>query len=167
MLKQILLFALFCVVANVGFTQEGAPETDATATKTTTDIEMPKGEEAMRVSNYYMNGKDMGPLVMKMEVCQKADTKNFVCTEPVEGKVKKGTRVTSIITFMAPAGSQYDDVMLKVLRDDEEKTSKTIKIGDSIRYRQVHSETAGKAGKYVVRVIYNSNELGSAAFDVE
>ena len=165
------IFATIAMFAAAG----AAPTTTTTKTKphtTSSSAGAPSADEALKVSNYYFDGKDSGPLLVKFIACLKVDevetskTKNE-CTTPVTGAVAKGSDVFGWTQWVVPVGASYDDVSLQFLLDGAVRETKDIPLTESLRLRTWRPATASKAGKWTIKLMRGGKEVSSVDFEVK
>lgn len=136
----------------------------------------PPAEEIKRVLEYQDNGKDRGPALLDVVLCNKVDqTKGsatqFTCIEPLAGNLKKATSITAWVQFFCPKDGKYEDVKLKWLLGSETYETQDITISGLARTRTWRAYTPKKPGKWTVKVLRGdgdaAKELGAATFTVE
>ena len=148
-----------------------APKTHHTAAPSS-PTGTPSADEAMRVSNYYFDGKDSGPLLVKFIACLKVDeadgskTKNE-CSQPVTGPVAKGADVYGWTQWVVPVGASYDDVTMQFFLDGSVRETKDIPLTESLRMRTWRASSASKAGKWTIKIQRGGKDVGTVDFDVK
>ncbi len=132
----------------------------------------PPADEIKRVLDYYYNGKDRGPALVELKACLKVDgtrgspTANE-CTEEVKGPVKVNTLIHGWTSWYVPKGASYDDVRLKFLAGDEVWATQPINLDGEGRTRTWRSIQMKQKGKWTIKVMRGSTELGSVTVTVE
>src|SRR6478672_4695880 len=91
-------------------------------TATTPPPPQPAPQEIKKVVDYYMNGKDGGPVLVEAKPCLKVDADKASptfndCVEPVTGDVQKGKSVSAWMMWFVPKGAKYDDMSVQVSLD--------------------------------------------------
>ncbi|MGC4115444.1 MAG: hypothetical protein QM765_12740 [Myxococcales bacterium] len=137
------------------------------------DPPAPSPEEIKKVVDYYNNGKDAGPVLAEFKPCITVDTKKGSptandCTEPVSGKVKKGTPVFAWMNFLVPKDGKYEDLAVQWSVDGVVRTTQDLSLkiaGTAIR--TYYSSTINKPGKWEIKVLQGTKELGKASFEAE
>ena len=150
-------------------TKEAAP---AAAAAPARDVAVPSAAEASKVLDYYYYGKDKGPLLLTLVACTKVDaakdspTKNE-CIEPVTGPVKKGTTVHAWTSWMVPEGGSYEDVVIQYIFEGQVRTTADVKLSGGYRARTWRASTLAKPGKWDIKVLRGTTELGTASVTVQ
>jgi hypothetical protein len=132
----------------------------------------PSADEINRVLDYQDNGKDSGPVLLKIQPCNKVDTKKgsdtqFTCIEPITGNVKKGSTVNAWLQFFCPKGGKYEDVSLQWLLDGAVRTTTDVTVEGTGRTRTWKASTLSKPGKWTLKLVRGATELGSATVTVD
>ncbi|HEY3446959.1 MAG TPA: DUF2914 domain-containing protein [Myxococcales bacterium] len=133
----------------------------------------PSAEELKKVIDYYNNGKDSGPILAELKPCITVDTKKgsptqWDCTEPVSGKVKKGTPVNAWMNFLVPKEAKYEDLSVQWILDGQVRTTQDLSLKNSaVGARTYLVSTISKPGKWEIKVMQGAKELGSAKFEAE
>ena len=133
----------------------------------------PTPDELKKVIDYYNNGKDAGPILAEVKPCLTVDSKKgsptfLDCTEPVSGKVKKGTPVSAWMSFLVPKDGKYEDIAVQWSVDGVVRTTQDLPLRNSmIGARTYLVSTINKPGKWEIKVLQGAKELGSAKFEAE
>lgn len=133
----------------------------------------PSPEELKKVIDYYNNGKDAGPILAEIKPCITVDTKKgsptqWDCTEPVSGKVKKGTPVNAWMNFLVPKEAKYEDLSVQWSVDGVVRTTQDLSLKNSaVGARTYLVSTINKPGKWEIKVLQGTKELGKAVFEAE
>jgi hypothetical protein len=134
---------------------------------------VPTSEEVKKVIEYYNNGKDQGPVLAEIVPCLSVDQKKgsatfLECTEPVAGKVKKGTLVNAWMNWLVPKDGKYEELAVQWLFEGVVRTTQDLKLTISgTNIRTWLASTPSKVGKWEIKVLMGSKELGGAKFEVE
>lgn len=128
--------------------------------------EQPDPAAALQTITYYFDGKDDGPVLMDAMACLKVDDEKgsdtrYECLEPLSGTVAKNTRVYGWTKWLVPKGGVYEDVMIQFLHDGMVRTTKDVKLTESLRMRTYRSEKLTKAGEWEIKIIRGSETLKS------
>jgi hypothetical protein len=136
------------------------------------DVPVPSAAEAKKVTDYYFYGRDKGPLLIELKPCLKVDsgkdspTKND-CVEAVSGPVKKGTTVHAWTLWLVPEGGSYDDVSIQYLFEGQVRSTMDVKLDKGgQRSRTWRSSGLTRSGKWEIKVMRGTRELGSATVTV-
>ncbi|MFL5320256.1 MAG: hypothetical protein ACJ790_11420 [Myxococcaceae bacterium] len=129
----------------------------------------PAPQEIKKVVDYYMNGKDGGPILVEVKPCLKVDADKASptfndCVEPVNGDVQKGKSVSAWMMWFVPKGAKFDDMSVQISLDGAVRETKDFSISDSMRTRSYKSIMLSKAGKWTFKVMRGTTEFGK--FDV-
>lgn len=132
----------------------------------------PSAEDIKKVVDYYMNGKDGGPVLVELKPCLKVDAEKASptyndCVEPVNGDVQKGKQVSAWMMWFVPKGAKYEDVTVQVSLDGAVRETKDIPLSDSMRTRSYKSFTLSKPGKWNFKVMRNGTQLASSDVTVK
>ena len=131
----------------------------------------PPADEIKRVLDYYYNGKDRGPALLDLKACLKVDgTKGsptaFECLEEVKGPVKLNALLHGWTAWYVPKGASYDDVTLVFLHEGQVRQTLDVKLDGEGRTRTWKSQGMTKKGKWTIKVMRGSTELGSTSVTV-
>jgi hypothetical protein len=158
------------VIISLGLMYQSMAQETPPAT-TPSAAEYPSAEAAQSVLNYYFNGTQMGPLLVKAESCLKVEMtkgpQQYTCLEPIAESVKKGSRVTAVLTFMTPNNTSFDDVSVQILHEGTVRSTKDYQIPASLRYRVLATDTFTKPGKWEIKVSRAGTELKSLSYNVQ
>lgn len=162
MLRNALFVCCFAVNA---LAQDAAPAAAPGAPP-------PPADEIRRVIDYFYNGKDRGPALLDVKACLKVDgeknsTTKFECVEPVNGPVKVDTTVHGWTQWYLPEGSKYDDVVLQFIHEGQVRSTIDVALTSSGRTRTWRSSKLTKKGKWTLKVLRGSTELGNTVVTVE
>lgn len=131
----------------------------------------PTADEINKVLDYQDNGKDVGPILLKIVPCTKVDSAKgptqFTCIEPITGPVKKGTTVHAWVQFFCPKDGKYDDVTIQWQLDGSTRTTTDVSVSGLGRTRTWKASGLTKPGKWTIKVMRGDKELGSANVTVE
>lgn len=133
----------------------------------------PSPEGLKKVIDYYNNGKDAGPILAELKPCITVDTKKgsptfLDCTEPVSGKVKKGTPVNAWMLFLVPKDAKYEDLSVQWILDGQVRTTSDLSLKNpGVGARTYQFSTINKPGKWEIKVLQGTKELGKASFEAE
>jgi hypothetical protein len=133
----------------------------------------PTGDEIKKVLDYYNNGKDSGPVLAELKPCLTVDQKKgsttiYECTEPVSGKVKKGTTVNAWMNWLVPKDGKYEDLSVQWIHNGTVRTTQDLALKTPlIGSRTWLASTVQKEGKWEIKILRDGKELGSAKFEVE
>ncbi len=133
----------------------------------------PSAEEVKKVVEYYKAGKDAGPVLAELKACLTVDTKKgsptqWECTEAVSGPVKKGTTVNAWMNWLVPKDGAYSDLVVQWLLDGQVRTTQDLELKTpALGARSYKASTLSKPGKWEIKVLQGSKELGSVKVDVE
>ena len=160
-----LIAVLAAVFATSTFAQEAAAPAAAPAPPA------PTADEINKVLDYQDNGKDAGPILLKIVPCTKVDNAKgptqFTCIEPITGPVKKGTVVNAWVQFFCPKDGKYDDVTIQWQLDGTTRTTTDVSVAGLGRTRTWKASTLTKPGKWTIKLMRGDKELGSANVTVE
>jgi hypothetical protein len=131
----------------------------------------PPADELKRVLDYLENGKDSGPALLDLVPCTKVDTTKGsetvnTCVEPVTGPVKKGTTIYAWTMWFCPKGGKYEDVMIQFLYEGQVRSTMDITVQGLARTRTWRGSTLSKPGKWEIKVLRGSQELGGTTVQV-
>ncbi len=126
----------------------------------------PTPEEINKVLNYEDNGKDVGPILMVIQPCNKVDTAKgsptqFTCIEPITGPVKKGSTVNAWLQFFCPRGGKYEDITLQWLLDGQVRTTTDVKVEGVGRTRTWKASSLAKPGKWTIKLQRAGADMGA------
>jgi hypothetical protein len=164
------LLAVIALASAQAFAQ--APEPKEAPAPPARDVTVPSAGEANRVLDFFFYGKDKGPLLLSLVACTKVDsakdspTKNE-CIEPVTAPVKKGTTVQAWTSWMVPEGGSYEDVVIQYIFEGQLRTTADVKLSGGYRNRTWRASTLSKAGKWQIKVLRGTVELGTASVTVQ
>lgn len=157
-----LTAAIAVLFATAALAQEPAAATPPPA---------PTADEINKVLDYQDNGKDAGPILLKIIPCTKVDNAKgptqFTCIEPITGPVKKGTTVNAWVQFFCPKDGKYEDVQLQWQLDGQTRTTTDVTVSGVGRTRTWKASTLSKPGKWTIKFTRGDKELGSATVTVE
>jgi hypothetical protein len=136
-------------------------------------VAAPTSEEVKKVIEYYNNGKDQGPILADLKPClavdQKKGSPTFLdCEDPVAGKVKKGTAVNAWMNWLVPKEGKYEELAVQWSYEGVVRTTQDLKLTISgTTIRTWVASTPNKVGRWEIKVLQGTKELGSAKFEVE
>lgn len=130
----------------------------------------PPADTIKQVLEYYLNGKARGPALLEVKPCLKVDgkegpTKNE-CVEPVMGPVKKNTTVHAWTLWYVPEGGDYDDISVQYVHEGVVRSTIDLKLDKPGRSRTWRASTLAKSGKWTIKVLRGTTELGLATLTV-
>ena len=165
MQKQIVTIAAVVVVVAAGLARAQDPVPPAGPPPPA-----PTPDEIRRVHAYYVNGKDVGPILLELSLCNEigknAEGKN-ACVTPLPATVKKGDSVTAFVKFFSPKGSKYEDLKIRFLLNGEVRTTSDFTVTESWSYGNYKKTTVGKPGTWEVQVMRGETVLDSKKVSVE
>ena len=130
----------------------------------------PSAYEVKKVTEYYLRGKDVGPILMELVICKKmgkgADNKS-VCEEKHGDTLKKGDPLIAFTRFFVPKGAKYEDLKVKFLLNGEVRSTSDFTLQESwTGYGNYKQTTASKAGAWEILVLRGDTQLASAKVNV-
>ncbi|HEY1101347.1 MAG TPA: hypothetical protein VGF99_20585 [Myxococcota bacterium] len=131
----------------------------------------PSAAEIQRVTNYFLNGKDAGPILIELSLCadakKNADGK-LACEGPLPDTIKKGDSITAFVKFFGPKGGKYDDIKIRFLLGGEVRSTSDFTVTESwTGYSNYKKTTASKAGLWEVELLRGDVVLGKKAITVQ
>lgn len=131
----------------------------------------PSADEIKKVTNYFLKGKDGGPILMDFQLCTdvaKNEEGKNTCAAELPASAKKGDAVTAFVRFFAPKGGKYEDLKIKFLLDGEVRTTSDFTVTDSwTGYTNYKKTTLSKAGNWEVQVLRGETVLQSKKVTVQ
>ena len=162
MLKKLTLAAVVAAVFVSALS--AAAQAPAAALPTMPVPPAPTAAEIQKVTNYFLNGKDGGPILIELSLCadvKKSPEGKLTCIDPLGETIKKGETLTAFVKFFGPRGGKYEDVKLRFVLDGEVRTTTDFSVTESwTGYSNYKKTTASKAGTWVVEVTRGENTLG-------
>ena len=130
----------------------------------------PSADEVKKVTEYYLRGKDVGPILMELVICKKmgksADNKS-VCEEKHGDTLKKGDPLIAFTRFFVPKGAKYEDLKVKFLLNGEVRSTSDFTLQESwTGYGNYKQTTASKTGSWEIVVLRGDAQLASAKVNV-
>lgn len=131
----------------------------------------PTADEIKKVTEYFLRGKDAGPVLMDFVPCKKtgknADGK-LTCEEKLDGKAKKGEPLIAYVRFFVPKGAKYEDLKIKFLLNGEVRSTSDFTLSEAwTGYSNYKQTTASKAGTWEMQVLRGENILAKSSITVE
>jgi len=131
----------------------------------------PTDEEIKRVTNYYLKGKDGGPVLMDFVLCAeigKNEEGKTACTAELPATIKKGDSIAAFVKFFAPKAGKYEDLKIKFLLDGEVRTTSDFTVSESwTGYSNFKKSTASKAGSWEIQVLRGETVLATKKVAVQ
>ena len=124
----------------------------------------PTAAEIQRVTNYFLNGKDGGPILIELVLC--ADVKKnaegkLACESPLPEVINKGDSITAFVKFFGPKGGKYDDVKVRFLLNGEPRSTSEFTVSESwTGYSNYKKTVATKVGVWEVELSRGATVLG-------
>jgi len=150
-IRHLSVAALVATLALPAFAQDAAPAA-------------PSAAEIKKVTEYFLKGKDAGPILLDFVACKKTgkvDNK-LVCEEPMGERANKGENLVAFVRFFAPKGSKYEDLKVKFLLDGEVRTTSDFTVTESWTGSAIYKQTpASKIGTWEMQVLRGDKILGS------
>ena len=167
-LSSIAFALLALVVAIPAFAGDDAPPPAAPAGP---PPPAPSADEIKKVTEYFLRGKDAGPVLMDFVPCKKtgknADGK-LTCEEKLEGKAKKGDALIAYVRFFVPKGEKYEDLKIKFLLNGEVRSTSDFTLSEAwTGYSNYKQTTASKAGTWEMQVLRGEEVLAKSSITVE
>ena len=130
----------------------------------------PSADEIRKVTDYYLRGKDVGPVLIELVICKKmgkgADGKS-VCEEKHGDSIKKGDPLIAFTRFFVPKGGKYEDLKVKFLLNGEVRSTSDFTLQESwTGYGNSKQTTASKAGSWESLVLRGDTQLATAKVTV-
>lgn len=130
----------------------------------------PSADEVKKVTEYYLRGKDVGPILIELVICKKmgksADNKS-VCEEKHGDTLKKGDPLIAFTRFFVPKGAKYEDLKVKFLLNGEVRSTSDFTLQESwTGYGNYKQTTASKTGSWEIVVLRGDSQLASAKVNV-
>lgn len=156
--EKLALALVVTAFALPAFAQEAAPAA-------------PTAEEIKRVTEYFLKGKDVGPVLMDFIPCKKtgknADGK-LMCEEPLGATAKKGDPLIAFVKFFVPKGGKYEDLKIKFLLNGEVRSTSDFTLTEAFSgYSNYKQTTASKPGTWEMHVLRGETLLQTAKITVE
>ena len=131
----------------------------------------PSAEEIKKVTEYFLRGKEAGPVLMDFIPCKKTGKNaegKLTCEEPITGNVKKGEALIAYVRFFVPKAAKYEDLKIKFLLNGEVRTTSDFTVSEAwTGYANYKQTTASKAGTWELQVLRGEALLSSAKVTVE
>lgn len=164
-LRTSLAAVVFALAAPV-LAQEPAP-----AAPSSPPPPAPTAEEIKKVTNYYLHGKDVGPVLIDFVLCSevgKNEEGKMACMAELPPTIKKGDAVTAFVKFLAPKGGKYEDLKIKFLLDGDVRSTSDFTVTESwTGYANYKKTTASKPGLWEVQVLRGEAVLAAKRIKVE
>jgi hypothetical protein len=124
----------------------------------------PTAAEIQKVTNYFLNGKDGGPILMDLVFCadvkKNADGK-LACVDPLGDTVKTGDTLAAFVKLFAPKGGKYEDIKLRFLLNGEVRSTSDFTVTEAwTGYGNYKKTTASKPGTWEIEVLRGDVVLG-------
>ena len=169
-MKSTIAFALLAlVIALPAFAGDDAPAPAPAPTGPPPPA--PSADGLKKVTEYFLRGKDVGPVLMDFVPCKKtgknADGK-LTCEEKLDGKAKKGDALIAYVRFFVPKGAKYEDLKIKFLLNGEIRSTSDFTLSEAwTGYSNYKQTTASKAGTWEMQVLRGENVLAKSSVTVE
>ncbi len=136
--------------------------------------DIPTPDEALRVVDFYYNGKGNGVILMESKICKgvhrEGSLKNECKNEIIEfgemkadgsapgifHKIKKGDSAYIWMTYLVPMGAEEKIFLRYNFKGATKSTSSKMSIKNSIRYRTWRKFTPNSKGIWEVEVFHDS-----------
>lgn len=130
----------------------------------------PSADEVKKVTEYYLRGKDVGPVLIELVICKKmgkgADGKS-ICEEKHGDTLKKGDPLIAFTRFFVPKGAKYEDLKVKFLLNGEVRSTSDFSLQESwTGYGNYKQTTASKTGSWEILVLRGDTQLAAAKVNV-
>jgi len=165
MIKKLLVVAFALALPMAAHAQDAAEEAKPIPPK-------PTKEEVLKVVQYQLSGKGGGPVLTVLTPCLEVDQKKgsatqWDCISPVDGPVKKNTTVSAWTQWLVPQDDKYDDLMIQFVHEGVVRSTTDLTLENpSYKARTFRSSKLTKPGKWELKVLRGSEELGSAVVTV-
>lgn len=165
-MRRIALSALLLAIPALASAEPPTPAAVADIT----------AEEAKRVAEYLLKGKEKGPVLVDFVACLNVDVKKgsptiWECLEPVSGSVKKGTIVHGVTNWLLPKEGKWDDVAMQYVFEGQPRSTMDLTLDGGawgmIRSRTFKSSALTKSGKWEIKLLKGNVELKSLVVQVE
>lgn len=131
----------------------------------------PSADEIKKVTEYFLRGKDAGPILMDFVPCKKTGKNaegKLVCEEKLDGKAKKGEALIAYVRFFVPKGAKYEDLKIKFLHNGEARSTSDFTLSESLTgYASYKQTTASKPGTWEMHVLRGDTVLQKSSITVE
>lgn len=131
----------------------------------------PTADEVKKVTEYFLRGKDAGPVLMDFIPCKKTGKNaegKLTCEERISGTVKKGEPLIAYVRFFVPKGAKYEDLKIKFLLNGEVRSTSDFTLSEAwTGYANYKQTTASKAGAWELQVLRGDSLLAGAKVTVE
>lgn len=131
----------------------------------------PSAAEINKVTQYFLHGKDGGPILMDFVLCEEIgrnDQGKLDCAKELGASVKKGAGITAFVRFFGPKGGKYEDLKVKFLLDGEVRSTSDFTVTEAwTGYSNYKKTTASKTGTWTVQVLRGDTVLGEKKLTVE
>ena len=131
----------------------------------------PSAEEIKKVTEYFLRGKEAGPVLMDFVPCKKTGKNaegKLTCEVPITGNAKKGDPLIAYVRFFVPKGAKYEDLKIKFLLNGEVRSTSDFTLSEAwTGYANYKQTTASKAGTWELQVLRGDAVLSSAKVTVE
>ncbi len=157
MLKKLFFAAVVAVVALPAAAQD--PASPAVPVPPA-----PSAAEIQKVTNYFLYGKDGGPILMELSLCadaKKSPEGKYGCVAPLGDTVKKGESITAFVKFFGPKGGKYEDIKVRFLLNGEVRSTSEFTVTEAwTGYSNFKKTTASKVGTWEIEVARGDVVLG-------
>ena len=131
----------------------------------------PTADEINKVTAYYLNGRDAGPILVDFRLCgavgKNAEGKN-TCDNELGDTAAKGEQINAFVRFFAPRGGKYDDLKIRFRLDGEVRTTSDFTVGESwTGYTNYKRTTLSRAGTWEVEVLRGDTLLAKKKVAVQ
>lgn len=124
----------------------------------------PTADEIKRVTDYFLRGKDVGPILLDFIACKKTDKVDgkLACVEPTGPSAKKGDPLIAYVKFFAPKGGKYEDLKIKFIWNGEVRSTSDFTVTEAwTGYSNYKQTTASKPGTWEMQVLRGETVLSS------
>lgn len=116
----------------------------------------PTSAEALKVIDYYFNGKGSGAVLMDRYLCQKVGkegaSKNECLDKTAAGPIPLGQEVQLWMNYLVPVNDQAD-IIINFSRQGKVRSTARVKLAGATRYRIWKKIPTDKAGQWKVSII--------------
>lgn len=120
----------------------------------------PTAEETNKVLDYYYNGKGLGPVLLESKICRdiqrEGDEKNECAGEISDGDLKLEESVYLWMSFMAPVGSEPQNIIVQFENGGITRNVKTFQVNGGLRYRTWLKISLNKIGRWNIKLAHDA-----------
>lgn len=132
----------------------------------------PTSAEALKVIDYYYNGKGQGAVLMDSFLCQQVGKEGALkneCLNKAAGQVPVGQEVYLWMNYLVPVGD-HADIIINFIRQGKVRHTARVKLAGAMRYRIWKKAPTDKAGQWNVSIIQELEnkdlEIGTLKYTV-